>query len=176
MNDWRLKLKGTEDNYDWFNSIQVYKAFSDNNLSINDTIDINVRLMFIITYCLLEGNFSEKENEYGEKILKKIFKESYKKFSNNSDYLFCISVVTKLNEYAFDLNVKEPEVFINKAIVLNPNINLYKYWLSRLEKQVDFDEEYLYSNFINDWREKKGLLGKYIVDSLRKKNKNKKSM
>jgi hypothetical protein len=171
MKNWKLKLKNLEENNDWIKAINLFETVSDDNLSTEESIDINVRIMFIITYCLLENEFSEKEYLYGETVLQKIFKKSYQKFSTNSDYLFCLSVITKLNEFVFNLNIKDPELFIEKAIDLDPNFRLYQYWLDLRfkNKKRKVQKEYLQSSFIIDWKNKKGLLGRYVIDYLERK-------
>ena len=169
MKNWKEDLKNSEDNFDWISSVDIYKSVISSNLSVKEILELNVRLMFVITYCILECNCSNDDYIYGKNVVHLIYKESYEKFKNNSDYLFCLSVITRLNEDMFEMDLEQPDVFFKKAIELEPNIDLYLYWSVRFGEKITFDKKYLYSEFIKDWKKQKGLLGKYVVDYLRDK-------
>jgi hypothetical protein len=165
--DWRKELNKYEVTYDWEACIKLLDLVKS-NLSQKDKLDFTVRILFLITYWFLEGNYSEDDEKKGIFFSQKIFDESLKEFNNNSDYLFCISVITRLNEYIFDVSIEQSEEFIYNAILLSPECELYRDWLFIYNKQLmlDLNEDYYLSSFIIDWKNSKGLLGKYVVDFL----------
>ena len=169
MINWRKKLQISEDNNDWQEAIGIYNCFSSPNMSEKEHIEFDIRLMFIISSCLLEGEYSEIQYLCGKRILKKIYLSSYNKYKNDADYLFCLAVIMRLNEDIFDINLSVPDILFKKAIDLSPSVDLYLFWNIRYGHNVVNNRKYLFSKFVNNWRENKGLLGKYVVDYLRDK-------
>ena len=169
MKNWQINLKKAEDNFDWLCAINIYDDTISSKLSCSEKMNLVLRLMFTINYCILECNSSTDDYLYGKKVIKKIFNQSFENFKDNADYLFCLHVITRLNEDMFDMDFEKPNLFLNKAIELNPNFDLYRYWNVRYRKKINIDSNFLWSQFITNWKEDKGLLGTYVVDWLRSK-------
>jgi hypothetical protein len=167
MMEWKNELSKNEANYDWQACVELLNVVKS-NLSFADKLDFTTRVIFLITYWFLEGNYSEEEEKIGLSRLKILFDESFKEYSENADYLFCISVITKLNEYDFGISVEQSDEFISRAILFSPNCQLYKDWLTIHNQQLDLalNEDYYSSFFVTNWKSNKGLLGKYVVDFL----------
>lgn len=162
------KLSLYEVNYDWKSSILLLNSI-DESVSKEEKLDITVRVMFLVAYWFLEGNYEEEQEKEGEVFLKKTLKDSLKEFENYSDYLFCIGVITRLNENYFDFDLDQPDEFLKRAIFLSPEIKLYKDWMLVRDNQFVKDKEYLFSPFISEWKKNKGMLGNYVIDYLRNK-------
>lgn len=163
-----------EENYDWKSSIDFYFTI-DKDLSMQEKINLTVRIMFMVTYCLLEFNYTSEDEIKGIQFLKKVYKPSLIEFNNNADFLFCLGIITKLNEFDFDLDVDEPDKFLKKSIELCPHISLFRSWYEiHTSKRFEINEEQIRISLQNtfadkytqQWKEEKGSLGKYVVDWL----------
>ena len=53
MKNWKVDLRHAENNFDWLASITIYESINSKNMSRKDILELNVRLMFMITYCIL---------------------------------------------------------------------------------------------------------------------------
>ena len=163
--NWKKRQEEYEINYSWPDSIALLESVG-NDLPQNEKLNLVLRVMFLINYWLVEGQYTEENQEVGELKLKNVYEESFKEFGCHHDYLFCIGVITRLNEYPFDISLSQPQSFLNKAISLAPDIKLYKDWMLAHDGQPIDDTKYLSSPFMLKWRNDKGLLGKYIVSYL----------
>ena len=167
INEYKNKMTIYEANYDWRNSILYLKSIED-KLDLVDKLNFSVRVMFLITYFFLEGEYSDEDEKEGMSELILLFEKTYREFHNNSDFLFCISVITNLNEYAFKMDIAESDNFLNDSIKRSPNVQLYQNWFLVTKRKMNVDKNYLNSDFVNSWKIDKGLLGSYVIDYLKK--------
>ena len=174
---WSEKIEHFEATYDWKASVALLDLIAK-ELKENEKVNLVSRVLFLITYWLVEGTYSKKEEKEGTIEVFRVYQHYGVNLQNNADFLFCIGVITRLNEWLFQMDISQPDRFIYKSIDLAPDILLYKVWLrlhtserflSSLESQELDINSILDSPFVQNWRKEKGLLGNYVVDYIETK-------
>lgn len=161
---------------DWKSIIELIDNLVSN---YPDSVEVNVGVIYLLHNILLEEDYSDDEYELLSQLLKKHFRQSYEKFSNNPEYLFFIGKILFIGEWFFGLDddLKPMEVktafrLQKNAFEIEPSNILYEwaYVFSKNEKKQAFElsEKILFkeSNILN-WLKTKGFPGSYIIESLK---------
>lgn len=167
---WKENLSGIEQSKDWKSSIALMQeTISKNDSSVDAYLSMNYLLMNV------EEQYDPKDHDYYAGLLKKYFIESYAKFSDNPEYLFCIGRIACISEWYFDIEIEEAQSMMKRASELNPDNMLYK-WAnysdldmreaSNREKMILYATQTLSEPSVERELKSKGALGKYLLDSL----------
>lgn len=166
---WKKELQQLEATKQWDAAIALMQAVI--HAHPNDMpayIDLN----FLLMNLLAVENYDDNKFEYYKTLCKRYFAESYAKFANNAEYLFCTGVTAAMSEWFFGIPINSYEQMLQRAMELEPNNLLYRrtYFLhldpkSPTQKQAVIDYARLIlrpdSPLIKEW-EQRGALGAYL--------------
>jgi tetratricopeptide (TPR) repeat protein len=121
--NWKQQLKILEKNKQWDTAI----AFMQQVIHIDhNNIDAHIYFLFLLMNLLVEENYNESKHDHYEQLLKDMFKKSYKKFSNNAEFLFCAGIIANMSEWYLDITTKEYENMFKRALELDPKNCVYQ--------------------------------------------------
>ncbi len=160
--NWKDQLTNFESEYNWRTSIGLYLTTDRTALSKEDNKNLSLRIMFLLTYFFLEGQYTKEEYDAGKHYANEIYKETSSKFQEDIDYLFCIATIIGLNEDFFGFSTDYTESILNQITELSGNTLLYLYWQNRCGHQYRVDTNYLSNSFVKDFYKSKGLIAKYV--------------
>ena len=171
--DWKKQLRVFELNKQWDQAIEFMQIVIEANP--ND-MDAYIYMNFLVMNLLALENYDVSRHDYYAKLVKKYFDESYAKFSNNAEYLFCTGITAVMSEWYFGIEVEDYQKMLNRALELEPDNIIYKetYYL-KLDQNIlsERDELLAYAKLIlqkdsllNQKLNQFGGLGKYIQDCL----------
>lgn len=124
---WQQELRTLENRESWDQAIELLKkAIAQNPADMNAYISMNYLLMNLLT------DENEDEDEVSnfssyETLAKKMFKDSYAKFSENAEYLFFTAVTASMAETCFGIEQDEAHAMFAKAKKLEPKNILYQW-------------------------------------------------
>ncbi|MCB9082403.1 MAG: hypothetical protein H6555_11910 [Lewinellaceae bacterium] len=180
--NWKEQLEKHEHSKDWESAIELMqKTISDNP---ND-VEVYVRVIYLLHNILVEEDYPESDHDHIAGLLKQYFNESYKRFSDNAEYLFFIGKILYIAEWYFGIDddfnpVEEKQAFQmqKKAFEKEPGNVLFEwaYRFSLDDKLAGYlaEQILLHDNGKVEWLRSKGFPGRYILESLeRSKEKHK---
>lgn len=154
-----------------FNISKAVDYLEKENCGINEYL----RIMFMITYFLKEGEYTEEEYKYYVTYLRKYFQILSIRFSNNSEYLFYMGIIISMGEWYFNVGIEVAEAMKRKANLLEPDNELYQ-WIryddldmrekDNKNKVRIYAKRILGNEKITEELSSKGLLGQYITGML----------
>lgn len=168
---WKEHLRKLELNKQWDQAIEFMQMIIEAN---PDDMDSYIYMNFLLMNLLVEESHNENKHGNYVKLLKKYFKDSYAKFSNNAEYLFCTGVTAVMSEWYMGITAEDYERMLLRAIELDPINLLYKktYYINLDEHIFNQKIEILnYANLIinndpvlaKEWAAR-GALGEYLKD------------
>lgn len=124
---WQQELRRLENQEAWDKAIELLKkAIAQNPSDMNAYISMNYLLMNL----LVDENEDEDElsnfSSY-EALAKKMFKDSYAKFSDNPEYLFFTALTASMAESCFGIDQDTAQAMFIKAAQLEPQNMLYQW-------------------------------------------------
>jgi hypothetical protein len=139
--------------------------------------DVYIRAIYLIHNILVEEEYPKEDHDEMDNLLKEYFDESYKRFSNNAEYLFFIGKILHIAEWYFGLENTNLAVELQKKAMDMEHENLLYEWAYRLSQSNDLVEGYLANQLIEydkekiKWLKSKGFPGYYILEHLQMSNK-----
>lgn len=171
VTDWKETIAILEKKRDWRGAINLLQN-SDNN-----SLDIHLRVMFLLAFYLAEGQYSTDEYNYISTSLREIYDKAKIKFPENSQFLFFTAMMMYIGEWYFGVDdIEFVNQMLKKATEMEADNTLYKWgYYSRLDqhsernielklqlsKQLLFKEP-VYMHLLKE----KGLLGEYIIGTI----------
>lgn len=133
--NWKTHLRKLELNKQWDQAIEFMQIIIEAN---PDDMYAYIYINFLLMNLLVEEDYDESKYNYYAKLTKKYFDESYAKFSNNAEYLFCSGITAVMSEWYFGLNTDGYQKMLTKAAELEPDNMLYKrsYYI-HLNRNID---------------------------------------
>jgi hypothetical protein len=171
--NWKEKLRNLEKEHQWDHAIE----FMQNVIKENpDSMDAYICMNYLLMNLLGEEDYDESKLNYYSKLTKRYFDESYKKFSDNPEYLYITGKTGVMGPWFFGIDITDCEEMIAKANQLDPDNLVYKenyYWDLRTKeptnpKLIKYCTIILSADSIVEKQLKdKGAVGKYLL-SLKK--------
>lgn len=169
--NWKEKLRILEQNKDWDSAIEfMQKIIAENQNNIDAYLSINYLLMNL----LVEEDHDESKHNYYENLCKYYFNESYKRFSNNPEYLYFTAKTAFMSEWFFGIEYEQAEEMLNRALELEPNNLLYQwnlYGSQSYRNTFPNDKLIIYCKMvfqidspIQKILKNKGSLGEYLLE------------
>lgn len=168
--NWREELAYLRERKPWSEVLIFLEKTADEN---PDNVEVYVETIYFLLELLLEDsgiNF-EVEGDKIADILKAFFEKSYKRFSENAEFLFFIGYFMALAEWYFGQNdLQLSKQMQKKAIEIEPENILYEWSYKfstndrsayELSKQLLSDSEKM------KWLEMKGVAGEYISNAIK---------
>ena len=167
--NWKKYLRILELNKQWGDAIEFMQDVIRDN---SDDMDAYIYMNFLLMNLLGLEDYEFSKHDYYVSLLKRYFNESYVKFSNNAEYLFCTATTAVFSEWYMALTVDDYEKMFVEAMELEPKNLLYKktYYL-HLDKFISSQqtEKLAYAKLIlqenspllEEW-ESRGALGAYL--------------
>lgn len=121
--NWKVYLRELELNKQWDRAIEFMQMIIETN---SDDMHAYIYMNFLLMNLLVEEDYDESKYDYYTKLIKKYFDESYAKFSDNAEYLFCTGITAVMSEWYFGLNTDGYQQMLAKATELEPDNMLYK--------------------------------------------------
>lgn len=184
---WKQKFEGYEKRFgkhaqiNWVPVIDLTKNAIEKN---PNNVEVYIRSIYMLHNILVEEEYPHDEHDRMAILLEKYFKKSYKKFSENPEYLFFIGKILHIAEWYFGINegVKSVEQTLafkmqKKAYKKQPKNVLFE-WSYRFSMPGDPIADYLaYRIFTNvtskiNWLKSKGFPGNYILEQLKMSKEN----
>lgn len=171
VTDWKEAMAILEKNRDWKGAIQLLQKAENNDL------DLYLRVMFLIAFYLVEGQYSSEDYLHISSSLKDIYNKASFKFSENSQFLFFTAIIMYIGEWYFGIDdIEIVNKMLKKASESETNNTLYKWaYYSYIDQRLEintelklrFSEQLLFNEpeYINLLKTK-GLLGEYILSTL----------
>lgn len=169
--NWQTSLSNLELNKQWDIAIKFMQGVIQQNP--ND-MEAYTALIYLIANLLTEEDYDDSKLGYYMQIGAHYFNESYKRFSENPEYLFyagrAIAIVTWLYD---DLSPHVASEMMHKALTLDPQNLIYQWCYYPLlarenpcdESVIVYAKEILNKNScIQKMLVSKGSIGKYILD------------
>ena len=120
---WKRQLKSLERSKEWDQAIE----FMQTTISIYpDDMQTYIYTNFLFMNLLVNEKFDESKHDYYASLLKKYFDESYAKFSDNAEYLFCTGITAIMDEEYLGLEVEAVHKMLIQAMKLEPDNIWYK--------------------------------------------------
>jgi hypothetical protein len=171
--NWKIQLEEYEKSKDWKSAIKLMQKIVPDN---SKNVEIYVRVIYLLHSFLLEGDYSESEQDFIASSLKHCFDESYRRFSENAEYLFFIGKILYVAEWYFGIDddfkpVEEKHAFQmqKKAFEKEPENGLFE-WAYRFSlndgSSGGLAKQVLQDKTIIDWLKAKGFAGESILESL----------
>lgn len=167
---WKEQLKQYEYNKDWDAAISLMQVIIDDT---PDELDSYLCMNYLLMDILVNEMYDNSKHGYYADLLKKYCLESYRRFSNNSEYLFYIGFIASMSEWYFGIEMEDVESMLKKATNLDSESLLYEWGYCCIPNQraeVNTETKYSLSKQIleNDMLmkniTKKGLLGEYLEE------------
>lgn len=171
MMGWKEYLRELELNKQWDQAIEFMQIIIVAN---PDNMDAYIYINFLLMNLLVEERHNEDKHDYYVELLKKYFNESYAKFSNNAEYLFCTGITAVMSEWYIGVTTEDYEKMLSRAIELDPSNLLYKktYYIN-LDEHIPYQriEIFNYATLIigndpvlaKEWNSR-GAIGEYLKD------------
>lgn len=142
------------------------------------SLDIHLRIIFILIDFLVDGNYTEDEHVYFAPKIKDVFEEAKLKYQDNAEFLFFAGIMIYIAEWYFCMSsVDVATSMLYRAEQLDCKNLVYK-WGSCvfIDQRIDVNKEYKFSlskQILNNvecynWIRSKGLLGKYLLGLIQK--------
>jgi hypothetical protein len=167
------KSFGLHTDIDWKPAIVLAQKVIENSPA---DVEAHIRVIYLLHNILVEEDYPESEHDHIAELLKQYFNDSYKKFSENAEYLFFIGKILHIAEWYFGLEDSKLAVeFQKKAAEKEPGNLLYE-WAYRFSCPGDVVEGSLAHQLITDekdkvrWLKSKGFPGEYILEHLKTSN------
>ncbi len=122
--NWKEQLKKLEQSKEWDFAIKLMESVIEDN---PDNLDAYLSMNYLLMNLLVEEKHDESKHSYYENLLKKYFNESYKKFSDNAEYLFFTGITAFMSEWFFGIDIEDAKNMLYKATQLAPDNILYKW-------------------------------------------------
>ena len=180
--DWKAELInieksfGSHQKHSWRADMRIIRHLSNGN---KNDVELSIRVIYLLHNALTEEDYLEVEHGELSALLQKAFNKSFKKFSNNAEYLFFIGKILYIDEWLFGIDdekkpLKEKLAFQMqlKSHEMEPDNMLFEWALifseERFGKAVILAKELLQEdNQWNQWLQEKGFPGKYILEEIR---------
>jgi tetratricopeptide (TPR) repeat protein len=169
--DWKRQLRVFELNKQWDQAIEFMQIVI---AAHPDDMDAYIYMNFLIMNLLVEEDYDVLKHDYYAELAQKYFDESYAKFSNNAEYLFCTGITAVMSEWYFGIEVEDYQRMLTRAMELEPDNIVYKetYYL-KLDQNIPKEHEELLayaklilqknSSLIKEY-ETRGAIGEYLKD------------
>lgn len=136
-----------------------------------DDMDAYMFINFLLMNLVVEEDYDRSKQDNYIALIKWYFDESYKKFSDNPEYLYMTAKTAVMCESFYGIDVEDYEQMIEKARMMDPNNLVYKesyYW--DLQNKDPKDPELItYAKIVlsenspvKQQLQLKGILGEYI--------------
>lgn len=122
--DWKKRLSDLELNKQWDEAIIFMEKIIQENP--ND-IDAYICMNFLLMNLLIKEDYNRSKRDYYMTLTKKYFDESYKKFSENIEYLFFTGMTAFMSEWFFEIELDEARKMLEKARLAEPENLLYEW-------------------------------------------------
>jgi hypothetical protein len=179
--DWKAELIniensiGTHQKQSWQSDLRLIRHLSNSN---KKDVELSVRVIYLLHNVLTEEDYLEDEHGELSALLQKAFKKSFKKFSNNAEYLFFIGKILYIDEWLFGIDdgkkpLKEKLAFQMqiKSHEMEPDNMLFE-WAVMLSEEKFGKAVFLANELLqedsrwNKWLQEKGFPGKYILEEI----------
>jgi len=121
--EWKKKLRLLELDKQWDCAIVLMQQVIKEN---PDDIDAYIYMNYLLMNLLVEEEYDQRKHDIYASLIKKYFDESYAKFYNNAEYLFCTGVTAVMAEWYFGIDAQAYEAMLKKAMQLEPDNLVYK--------------------------------------------------
>lgn len=168
---WQQQLKDLENKKKWDAAI----LFMESIIAESPTVDAYLAMSYLLMNLLVEENYDPTKRDYYAALSEKYFKKGYKKFSQNTEYLFFMGRIASMSEWYVGLNTEDVFIMLKTPSLIEPTNQLYL-WnsygvLNRRDSHskalIDACVEKIVSNsMIDHMLRSKGALGVYILDLL----------
>lgn len=168
---WDKVITEFEQKNDWKGAIQFLEKEEKKEL------DVYSRVIFILLDFLVDGQYTQEEHDFIAQKIKQIFSDASLKFLNNTEFLFFSGIMIYIAEWYFGMNsLKEATTMLEKAAQREPENILYKWgYYSRIDQRTEVNtemkrqlsEQLLKDSSTIDWLKSKGLLGEYVLGTLK---------
>jgi tetratricopeptide (TPR) repeat protein len=126
--NWKQQLRVLEQAKEWDMAIEFMQDFIKGN---PDNMEAYIFMNYLLMNLLVEEHYDRSKDVYYEPLAKKYFDESYRKFSNNPEYLFFTGITAHMSEWYFGIEREAIDEMLDKAMLLDPNNPVYMfdhYW------------------------------------------------
>lgn len=140
-------------------------------------VEAYVRGIYLLHNILVEEDYPELDHDFLAELLRSFFKVSYKKFSNNAEYLFFVGKILYIAEWYFGLDddlkpMEEKQAFQmqKKAYEMEKGNTLYE-WAYRFSLGESSAQQLANQILVRnktklEWLKTKGFPGEYIIEAL----------
>lgn len=172
--NWKKHLIKLEHSKDYKLAVELIQNVIKDNP--ND-IEAYIRAIYLLHNILVEEDYPESEHDFLASLLKSYFDISYRKFSDNTEYLFFVGKILYIEEWYFGLNddVKPIEQSLafqmqKKAHEMVKGNALYEwaYRFSLGDKLAAYlaEQILLHDKATLEWLKSKGFPGEYVLETL----------
>jgi hypothetical protein len=164
--DWKQQLESLERNGDWSEAVKLVQRAVQSH---RDDVEVYVRAIYLTFTIIVEDEqYPGKNNEEIERLLKQYFREGYKRYRENAEYLFFVGFFMTLAHWHFGEGLEFAHSMQKRAIELDPGNMLFE-WTARYcakalgpspplaKRMIEEKTEYI------DWLKTKGAPGDYLI-------------
>ncbi|SEW51567.1 hypothetical protein [Chitinophaga arvensicola] len=172
--NWKVHLEQLERNKDWKSATVFMQQVIDDN---PDQAEVYISIIYLLHNILVEEDYPESDHDYFAKVLGYYFEKSYKKFSDNAEYLFFAGKILHIAEWYFgvddDLKPIEKRLAfqMQKSAFEKEKSNVLFEWAYRFSlgdgiAEYLADQILLYDKAAVEWLKSKGFPGYYVLGVL----------
>lgn len=168
IENWKERLKKFEQNKEWDDAIALMKAVIE---QYPNDVDAAISMNYLIMHLLVEEDFDLKKHDYYAGLAKKYFDITYKRFSNNAQYLYYTAITAVMSEWYYNISVEDYQKMMANAQHLDPNNPVYTfmYYYELHKKDHNNKEAFEYATMVLSKHSpvkklllSKGACGEYI--------------
>lgn len=171
--NWNKPLRELESQKKWDLAIVFMQNIVEQN---PESVDGYLSICYLLMNLLVEEEYDVNKHDYYASLLKRYFNESYKKFSNNPEYLYYMARIAYMSEWYLGITLEKANKMLNESLQLDPEniIYLWSYYGSLdISNAQNKKKSFAYAEFIlkDDSPIKKilldkGSLGEYVFDMM----------
>lgn len=143
--------------------------------------DLYIYMNFLLMNLLINRDLIYRDkglHDYYTQLLRRYFRDSYLKYSNNAEYMFCTGIIASMSISYMGINSEDCEKMLTRALELDPNNILYQQTYYRsLNKNIpeQLEEARAYASLVLQEKsmlvlelKSRGALGEYLYGILHK--------
>lgn len=121
---WKDRLRELEKNKKWDEAIEFMQ---DIVLKNQNSVDAYLSINYLLMNLVVEEDYNADKVGYYLELLLKYFNESYKKFSDNPEYLFFIARIAFMSVWNFNIECEDAANMLKRALLLDSHNFLYQW-------------------------------------------------
>lgn len=169
--EWKKQLARYEERKDWNAALELMQKVVKMN---PESLDCYLFMDYLLMNLLVEEDYESNRMDYYSGLLKKYFRESYKKFASIPEYLFYTAVTASMSEWFMGMSDKnEYYRMFQEAFVMEPDNILYLWGKYAYVPQNDILKASVYAKMILDSDsikqslKNKGGVGDYVIEMVK---------